>query len=219
MFRCAPAALLVLMLSSGLPALAQDVRYRRDKLQDSLPFSYEEAAGLMAIGETTLTGQASMTIKRSRFQIVPGTTLYARDQQVLLFPMTKFLKAWVQRHAAQGLRYGAFNLQPELDTVAARSITDKEGRFGFRGLKPGQYLLWVKIPYEVEGLIEQQTGEWQTTTFSAFNIVTAAVSEPVTRRVTQVRELENDVIHVVDIPPERRLVELGEIQGERAKPK
>lgn len=210
-------ALALLLLVAALPVSAQDVRYRREEVQEAFPFDMEEASGLMAIGETTLTGQASVTFKKSRFQIVPGTTLYAREQQVFLFPMTRFLRAWVERYAPQGLRYGVFNLQPELDLVAARTLTDREGRFVFRGLKPGQYLLWAVFPYEVERLVAQETGQWQTTTFSSFGIVTAAVREPVTRAATQVIELENHVIHVVDIPPGQAKVDLGVVQGEKVK--
>lgn len=211
------AALVAWLLATSLPLAAQDVRYRQEKLQTTHPFSMEEAAGLMAIGEATLTGQASMTLRKTLLQLRPGTPLYARNQPVYLFPMTQFLRAWVQRHAAGGLRMGMFNLQPELDHVAARTIADREGRFRFRGLKPGQYLLWAVIPYEVEGWISQETGEHQITTFSHWGIVTAAVREPVTRSVKQVRELENHVIHVVEIPPGQSVVDLGEIQGERAK--
>jgi len=219
MHRLPRTAFAALLLAACLPLAAQDVRYRQEKLQTALPFSMEEAAGLMAIGESTLQGQASMSLRKTLLQLRPGTPLYAREQPVYLFPMTKFLQAWVQRHAAGGLRMGMFNLQPELDHVAARALTDREGRFRFRGLKPGQYLLWVVIPYEVEGWIAQETGQHQITTFSHWGIVTAAVREPVTRSAKQVRELENHVIHVVDIPPGQSVVDLGEIQGERAKPK
>lgn len=193
-----------------------EVRYRQQRVQDAYPFKMEEAAELMAIGEATLKGQASMTSKKTLLQIVPGTKLYAREQQAFLFPMTSFLRAWVEKYASRGLFYGTFNLQPELDYVAARTLTDQEGRFQFRGLKPGKYLLWIVIPYEVEGTVAQETGAWQTTTFSTFGVVTAAVREPVTRAATAVFELENHVIHVVDIPPGEKLVDLGEIQGEEA---
>lgn len=213
------ARFFALWLLCTLSGLAQgEVRYRQERIQDAHPFNLEEAQRMMAIGEATLRGQASMTVKRSRFQILPGTTLYAREQQAFLFPMTAFLQAWVERHAAQGLFYGKFKLQPELDLVAARTLTDREGRFTFRGLKPGRYLLWVVIPYEQERTIAQETGQWQTTTFSSFGVVTAAVREPVYRAAQQVIELEDHVIHVVDIPPDRSVVDLGEIQGERARP-
>ncbi|WP_374438683.1 carboxypeptidase-like regulatory domain-containing protein [Inhella sp.] len=217
MFKPCKTLAIALLLTASLPLAAQDVRYRQDKLQTVHPFSMEEASGLMAIGESTLQGQASMTLRKTLLQLRPGTKIYAREQPVYLFPMTKFLRAWVQRHAPNGLRMGMFDLQPELDHVAARTLSDREGRFRFRGLQPGQYLLWAVIPYEVEGWIAQETGEHQITTFSHFGIVTAAVREPVTRSVKQVRELENHVIHVVDIPPGRGVVDLGEIHGERAQ--
>lgn len=214
---------LPLLLGALLPLGAQEVRYRRDKIQEAIPFSMAEATDLMAIGEATLKGQALFKYRKTLLQVVGVKKLYARDQVAYLFPMTKFLKSWVERYAPQGLRFGTFNLQPELDWVAARTITDQEGRFTFRGLKPGQYLLWVVIPYEMEGVIQQETGQWATRTYTAnvgnFSFVSAAVREPVTRAATVVRELENHVIHVVDIPEGQKVVDLGEIQGERSKAK
>lgn len=216
-----------LLLGALLPLASQEVRHRRDKIQETIPFSMEEASDLMGIGEATLKGQALFTFKKTALQLVGVKKLYARNQVAYLFPMTKFLQAWVARYGAQGLRFGTFNLQPELDHVAARVITDDEGRFTFRGLKPGQYLLWVVIPYEMEGVIQQETGQWQTKTYTSsmstpmgsFSFVSAAVREPVTRAATQVRELENHVIHVVNVPEGQKLVDLGEVQGERAKAK
>lgn len=214
---------LPLLLGALLPLGSQEVRYRRDKIQETIPFSMEEALDLMGIGEATLQGQALFKFKKTRLQLVGVKKLYARDQVAYLFPMTKFLKAWVERYAPQGLFYGGFSLQPELDHVAARTITDAEGRFTFRGLKPGQYLLWVVIPYEMERTIAQETGQWATRTYTAnvgnFSFVSAAVREPVTRAATQVIQLENHIIHVVNVPEGQKLVDLGEVQGERAKAK
>lgn len=218
--RCATLILLLGMLP---PLGAQDVRYRKERIQDTIPFNMEEASNLMGIGEATLKGQALFKHRKTLLQLKAPTKLYAREQVAYLFPMTKFLKAWVERHAPQGLFYGGFSLQKELDWVAARTITDQEGRFTFRGLKPGQYLLWVVIPYEMERQIEQETGQWATTTYTAnvgnFSFVSAAVREPVTRAATQVVQLENHIIHVVDIPEGQKLVDLQEVQGERVKAK
>lgn len=205
---------LPLLLLAALPAQAQ--RYRSEPLKNSLPFDAQEAADLMAIGPVTVRGQASATFKKGLLS--PSVTLQARNQVAFLLPMTRFLKAWVAQYAEQegGLRFAQYFLQPELDDVAARTLTDAEGRFAFRGLRPGQYLLWVAIPYEVDTERQVPTGESLTRTWSSFGIVTAAVREPVTRTERSVTKLENHVIHVITVPEGQTELDLGVVQGEKA---
>jgi hypothetical protein len=207
-----------LLLAAGLaaPAWGQGtVRHITDRPEIKFPFNAAEAAQLMEVGEANLTGQAYLYERTSLLSA--GTKLYAKNQVVHLYPMTAFMKAWVEKFRGKGLIYGRFDLHKELDFYSARVITDEDGRFRFRGLKPGDYLLWTVLPYEKDVQVLQDTGRSQTVTWSSFGIVTAAVREPVFRAANATISLEHNIIRLVNIPAGTPVVDLGGIHGDEKR--
>jgi hypothetical protein len=206
------AALLV-ALGLSAPAWGQGpARNIEEKQPLRTRFDVAEAAQLMEVGETALTGQAFMLEKGSLLRA--DTKLYAKNEVVYLLPMNNFLKAWVEKYRGNGLANGRFELHPEVGNYAARVITDDEGRFRFRGLKSGEYLLWTVLRYEKDHEYLVNTGSSQTVTWSSYGIVTAAVREPVFRTAKATHTYGHNIIRLVTIAAGQAVVDLGGIHGD-----
>jgi hypothetical protein len=205
------ASLLAVALAA--PAWGQGpARHIEEKKPLTVRFDAAEAARLMEVGETALTGQAYMLEKGGLLRA--DTKLHAKNEVVYLFPMNNFLKAWVERYRSTGLANGRYELHPEVAHYAARVITDDEGRFRFRGLKPGEYLLWTVVRFEKDVEFLQSTGRSQTVTWSSYGIVTAAVREPIFRTAKATHRFGHNIIRLVSIAPDQAVVDLGGIHGD-----
>jgi hypothetical protein len=216
MIRAKVCAALLLLLGLMPTAWGQGpARHIQEKQPIKIRFDAAEAAQLMEVGEATLSGQAFMLEKGGL--LAADTKLYARNQVVYLFPMTAFMKAWVGKYHGKGLSKGSSELQSELFSYVARVISDEEGRFQFRGLKSGDYLVWTILPFEKDHEYLQNTGMSQTVTWSSYGIVTAAVREPVFRAAKATHRFEHNIVRLVTIAPGSGVVDLGGIHGDERR--
>lgn len=182
----------------------------------------ESIAGL-EMGNHTLTGRpgATRTVladagkRRGLFSRGPKTErVYTHNQTVVLWPYTRLVEAIVVKY--NGDPFLVTSSLGELGQYTARSLTDANGEFRFRGLKPGRYLLSIRVPYEAAVTVREDTGRTRTeTTFETdgYNIIGA---DSVTSKVYDYRQatsgLEHHVFKIVEVKADSAVTAIGEMQ-------
>lgn len=139
------------------------------------PFHPAEAEALLAPGEASLTGRI-YTVPSGRKALIEffQKRKYGNNLMVYLLPATAHLKSVTQGVSDDQLFYAVLSkLDPQAEVWSARVMTDEEGNFRFRALKPGQYLLLATIPYKTEAYNREYQGEVTTTTYPNRVLITA----------------------------------------------
>lgn len=182
-----------------------------------------EAIAALEMGDHTLTGRpgATRTVladagkRKGLFSRGPKTErVYTHNQTVVLWPYTRLVEAIVVKY--NGDPFLVTSSLGELGKVSARSLTDADGVFHFRGLKPGRYLLHTRVPYEAAVTVREDTGRTRTeTTFQTDGyFITGADS--VTSKVYDYRqatsELEHTVFKIVEVKADSAVTAIGEMQ-------
>ena len=182
-----------------------------------------ESIAALEMGDHTLTGRPGATRtaladagkRKGLFSRGPKTErVYTHNQTVVLWPYTRLVEAIVVKH--NGSPFLVTSSLGELGQYSARALTDANGVFHFRGLKPGRYLLSIRVPYEAAVTVREDTGRTRTeTTFETdgYNILSA---DSVTSKVYDYRqatsEFEHHVFKIVEVKADSAVTAIGEMQ-------
>jgi len=183
-----------------------------------------ESIAALEMGEHTLTGRPGATRtaladagkRKGLFSRGPKTErVYTHNQTVVLWPYTRLVEAIVVKH--NGSPFLVTSSLGELGNYSARALTDADGVFHFRGLKPGRYLLSVKVPYEAAVTVREDTGRTRTeTTFQTsdgFNITSAdSVTSKIYDYHNTTSDLEHHVFKIVEVKADSAVTAIGEMQ-------
>jgi hypothetical protein len=183
----------------------------------------ESIAGL-EMGDHTLTGRPGATRtaladagkRKGLFSRGPKTErVYTHNQTVVLWPYTRLVEAIVVKN--NGSPFLVTSSLGELGQYSARTLTDADGVFHFRGLKPGRYLLSVKVPYEAAITVREDTGRTRTeTTFQTSDGYNITSADSVTSKVYDYRnatsEFEHHVFKIVEVKADSAVTAIGEMQ-------
>lgn len=83
------------------------------------------------------------TIRGKACTKVDGGIFYASGVKVVLYPVTPYLQEWYDlREKKEGKKTGVY-MSNEANEYSIEATADSEGRFEFRGLKPGKYFIQV----------------------------------------------------------------------------
>lgn len=151
------------------------------------PFDTEEAERLLEPGSGSLKGRLETSFKKGL--ITQTQHFYGAHQQVTLLPMSSYLKAWNEK-LGKDPTTGVTFIDGRILPFSARTITDEKGNFEFTELRPGEYLMLAKIPYEVDGYRRLDTGKVQ------YNIDWAA-STVTTSPIYNTKESKLDLVHSI----------------------
>lgn len=136
-------------LSAAVTKLVGDIALvaRREHGQ-SVPLVLSSAPadyiGFGAQGTGSVAGQAFLTTRGGDVKLGAG-------RAVTLDPLTPFARAWYQR---AGSRINGFDVSPpdSLFVINRREVvSDAEGRFQFKNVPTGQYLLRSSVTWEIPG--------------------------------------------------------------------
>jgi hypothetical protein len=187
--------------------------------QGAEPFDPAEAEALLAVGDATLIGRPGASrlppaaAGKARLLRPKPERVYSQSEIVYLFPYTAHVRRFVEQYGDNRVR-----LQLHLTAIGeytARTLTDDEGRFRFRGLLPGRYVLMTAVPYEAAVTIREDTGRTRTeTSFGyGFGYVSGAtsVTSPIYRYRSATSELEHRIVELVEVPGPG-VTDLGEIE-------
>lgn len=140
--------------------------------------------------------------------------VYTNGQPVVLIPYTRLVEAITLKY--KGDPFLITSSLGGLGNYTARAVTDADGVFHFRGLKPGRYLLSTTVPYEAAVTVREDTGKTRTDTTiqtEGYNITGAS---SVTSKVYDYRnatsELEHRVFKLVEVKADSGVTALGELQ-------
>jgi hypothetical protein len=118
-------------------------------------FDAKETNAMLTAGTSSIEGQASTKISEKKLE--GNKTQYApKGSLVVLFPQTAYFKEWVKFNLYAGniqrpvywegrlLEGCSYPLPKEVsDNIAITEVYDDKGRFAFKNLKPGEYLVYV----------------------------------------------------------------------------
>ena len=104
-------------------------------------FEPEDFPAYLEEGSATVEGTAFIR-KRYRRE-------FGREAEVILTPASPYSEEMMEAIADYPVRIE--NLDPRLEDFQRRTRTDREGRFRFEGLPPGDYFLHCFIDYPVPG--------------------------------------------------------------------
>lgn len=103
-------------------------------------FDEQAASYILKSGTGTLTGQAFA-------RQVGGGVVTAAGETVYLTPVTPFFTEVRQRNE----RGERSIIDPSIDKFTKSTIADAEGRFAFRDLHPGEYMVFTQVRWSVAG--------------------------------------------------------------------
>ncbi|MBS2035194.1 hypothetical protein JST97_09395 [bacterium] len=174
-------------------------------------FNPAEAEELLAPGEASLTGRI-FTVTNGRKALISffEKRKYGNNLVVYLLPMTGHVKAVTEGVADDQLFYVVLSkLDPQAEGWSARVMTDEEGNFRFRALKPGKYLLMATIPYKTEVYNHEYQGEMTTTTY--LNNVPIGFSSESIYKDGPSREIDLDhyIVRMVTVEADQPVTDLG----------
>ncbi len=184
----------------------------------------DESITQLEIGTHTLTGRPGATrpviaeAGKSRGLFSRGTRterVYTHNQTVVLIPYTRLVESIVLK--CQGDPFPVLSSLGNLGNYTARALTDADGVFHFRGLKPGRYLLSTTVPYTAAVTMRDDTGKTRTdTTFQTSDGYNITGASSVTSKVYDYRnttsELEHRVFKLVEVKTDSAVTALGELQ-------
>lgn len=178
-------------------------------------------AGLEA-GEAILIGRpsASRTAGSGKSKI---ERVYSKNEVVYLLPFSPFIQSLVTANANN--KGVLIALLAPAQEYSARVLTDENGYFVFRGLKPGRYLLLTAVPYKAAVTIREDTGKTRTETqynstpifgaegFEGYQLESStSITSPIYRYRDAVTDLEHRILKIVDVRADQTVTNLGEIQ-------
>jgi hypothetical protein len=176
-----------------------------------VPFDAAEAEALLAPGQASLIGRVyAITTARKPLIEFFQKRKYGNNLMVYLVPLTRHVQSVTEGVSAKQLFYVVMSkLDPTAEVWSARVMTDEEGNFRFRALKPGKYLLLVTIPYRTEAYNHEYQGEMTTTTY--VNNIPIGFSTESIYKDGPVHEidLEHYIVRVVTVEAGEPVTDLG----------
>ena len=212
-------ALVLILSATALCALLAAPLTARAQSQAQL----DQAIAQLEFGDNTLTGRPGATRdklaqagqRKGLFGRGAKTErVYTRNEPVTLIPYTPLVDAVMQKYRGRpGLVLGSLG---ELRNYTARVLTDDDGVFTFRGLKPGRYLLATTVRFEADITVRDDTGRTrtETTVYTEGYNITGASS--ITSNIYSYRdvttELEHQVFQIVEVKADSAVTALGEME-------
>ena len=200
-----------LLASLATPALAQSQA------------DIAESIAALEMGKHSLTGRPGATRnvvagagKRTGLFSRGAKTerVYTHNRPVVLIPYTRLVEAVVLKNNGDPFR--VTSSLGELGKYTAVALTDADGTFHFRGLKPGRYLLSVKVPYEAAVTVREDTGRTRTDTTTETDGDNITGASSVTSAIYDYRnatsEFEHHVFKLVEVKADSAVTALGELQ-------
>lgn len=171
-------------------------------------FDPQQAIELLAPGGATIKGRPYAIASGG---LINRKKAYPSNKVVYLFPMTTYLKAWHDEYRKDP-NIGRYHLSPEVSQYCAQALTDEEGYFQIRGLKPGRYMLFTEFPYTAKVRQRYDTGRTRTTgqVFSDWSV--ELTTSPIYRTRKVRTDLTRTIFRVVEIKQDRTTVDLGEFR-------
>ena len=185
----------------------------------------------MEIGEHILTGRPGKTRRalsqpKSKVPVISlvigkkgrgkeaTERVITKDEVVYLYPYTATVDAAIRKFGNNPVVIAGH--LGDVSPFKARTFTNDEGYFTFRGLKPGRYLLMTAVPYEVATTTREDTGKTRTRTSFGYNgwfLDNAnSVSEPIYRYTNGRSEFEHRIVKIVDVRADRQITAMGEVE-------
>lgn len=188
---------------------------------------FDPAAAIVGLepGEATLTGRPGASRRSLPNAKEPGKVerVYSQNEVVYLLPFSPFVQATVDKYA-NNIGVLVVQIAPAQE-YSARVLTDENGYFTFRGLKPGRYLLMTAVPYEAEVSIREDTGKTRTDTqysgtqwfgpygAGGFQLESStSITSPIYRYRSAISDLEHRIVKVVEVSADKPTTNLGELQ-------
>ncbi len=133
-------------------------------------FDPAEAESLLELGSGRIHGvmgfRFSLRQSWKMDQLIPKK-LTADRELVFLFPMTRYMQAWLDTYGHDSRLAAPGNLSMAAWRYRGQVLTDRDGSFTFNGLKPGRYLIFGSVPYSYNTYQRVDTGV-RTFSYSAW---------------------------------------------------
>ncbi|MEA9886612.1 hypothetical protein VDG05_20205 [Xanthomonas campestris pv. raphani] len=156
-------------------------------------FDTEEAERLLEPGSGSLRGKLEMTINKGMLR--KKEKFVAQYQLVTLLPMSSYMRAWEKKYSKSPW-LGMMLIDDRVLPFSARTLTSVDGNYEFRGLKPGRYLMISKIPYKMDVIIRNETGQTRHDIDWFNNTIT---SSPIYKSSKARVEEVHDVFTIIEI--------------------
>ncbi|UXA54404.1 carboxypeptidase-like regulatory domain-containing protein [Xanthomonas prunicola] len=156
-------------------------------------FDTEEAERLLEPGSGSLRGKLEISIKKGMLK--KNEKFVAQYQLVTLLPMSSYMRAWEKKYSKDP-SLGMIFIDGRVLPFSARAITSADGSYEFRGLKPGRYLMIAKIPYKLDVVIRNETGQTRHDIDWFNNTIT---SSPIYKSSKARVEQEHNIFTIIEI--------------------
>ncbi len=106
-----------------------------------IPFPEAELAGIQIAGDISLNGEFFLIDQLEEKQV-------GSEQEITLEPVSTYSDQWYQVHYL-----GNCSIQkadPRYEQYVLRTKADKEGKFSFKGVGPGEYYLTGILPWRAQ---------------------------------------------------------------------
>lgn len=163
-------------------------------------FDKQELESMLELGNGSLRGVMAYRERpgvRLRKMLSRPATALADREWVTLFPMTRYVQAWLESQGGYVSRDGLSSLNPEMWKYAGRVRTDRKGYFEFDGLKPGRYLVFADFPVRVHEVERVDTGKRAVTYYGHYS----GIIEPVYKEVRRDNVTDVLVDQVIEVRP------------------
>jgi hypothetical protein len=111
-------------------------------LSMTTPPSVDEYAPYRLDGNSTITGQAFLTTRG-------GDVKRGAGRSVTLDPATSYTRAWYDQIGLDRDRFGEMPSDSLFRSIRRTTTADADGKFSFRNLPPGTYLVRTTVTWEV----------------------------------------------------------------------
>lgn len=157
-------------------------------------FDRGEASAALELGTGSIKGVMGFW-DRPKGLLTSRTTFLADREWVMAYPMTRYIQAWFAAYA--GNIHAVDEMFGEARPYCAQVITDREGNFEFKGLKPGAYVLVSTVPYSLSTYETRDTGV-RNISYSPW--MGAGTSSPVYQKVrTGSRTYEMPIAQMIEV--------------------